>query len=64
MSKEQTRLENPLGFAPIGKTLAKFAIPAIISNLVSSVYNITDQIFIGQGIGTLIPLQLSHFLSL
>lgn len=53
MNEEQGQFENPLGFAPIGKTLAKFAVPAIISNLVSSVYNITDQIFIGQGVGTL-----------
>lgn len=53
MNGEQGHLENPLGDAPIGKTLAKFAIPAVISNLVSSVYNITDQIFIGQGVGTL-----------
>lgn len=45
--------DNPLSFAPIGKTLAKFAVPAIISNLISTVYNLTDQIFIGQGIGTL-----------
>lgn len=44
---------NPLGTAPIGKTLAKFAIPAIVSNLVTSIYNITDQIFIGQNVGIL-----------
>lgn len=31
----------------------KFAIPAIISMLVSSLYNIVDQIFIGQGVGML-----------
>lgn len=37
MNEEQSQFENPLGFAPIGKTLAKFAVPAIISNLVSSV---------------------------
>lgn len=37
MNGEQGYLENPLGVAPIGKTLAKFAIPAIISNLISSV---------------------------
>ncbi len=44
---------NPLATAPIGKLIAKFAIPAIISMLVSALYNIVDQIFIGQGVGML-----------
>ena len=44
---------SPLAVAPIGKTLAKFAVPAIISNLITSVYNIVDQIFIGQNVGIL-----------
>ena len=42
---------NPLGFAPIGGLIAKFAIPSIISMLVSAAYNITDQIFIGRVVG-------------
>lgn len=45
--------ENPLGYAPIGKLLRKFAIPSIISMTVSALYNIVDQIFIGQGVGML-----------
>ena len=45
--------ENPLGAAPGGGLILKFAIPAIISMLVSSLYNIVDQIFIGQGVGLL-----------
>ncbi|MDD3362547.1 MAG: MATE family efflux transporter [Hespellia sp.] len=44
---------NPLATAPVGKLIAKFAIPAIISMLVSALYNIVDQIFIGQGVGML-----------
>lgn len=44
---------NPLGYQPIGKLLGQFAMPAIISMLVNSVYNIVDQIFIGQGVGYL-----------
>ena len=44
---------NPLGYAPLGGLIAKFAIPAIISMLVSSLYNIVDQIFIGWGVGML-----------
>lgn len=44
---------NPLGCAPVGSLIAKFAIPAIISMLVNALYNIVDQIFIGQGVGML-----------
>lgn len=44
---------NPLGFEHIGKLLRKFAIPSIIAMLVGSLYNIVDQIFIGQGVGYL-----------
>ena len=50
--KNQTtsaQTENPLGTAPVGSLITKFAIPAIISMLVSALYNIVDQIFIGQG---------------
>lgn len=45
--------QNPLGTAPVGGLIEKFAIPAIISMLVSALYNIVDQIFIGQGVGML-----------
>ena len=58
--KNQTtsaQAENPLGTAPVGSLIAKFAIPAIISMLVSALYNIVDQIFIGQGVGMLAPRQ-------
>ncbi len=50
---EIKREGNPLASERIGKLIAKFAIPAIISMLVSSLYNIVDQIFIGQGVGML-----------
>ena len=45
--------ENPLGYERIGKLLRKFAIPSITATLVNSLYNIVDQIFIGQGVGYL-----------
>lgn len=45
--------ENPLGVRPVKGLLFSFSIPAIISCLVNSVYNIVDQIFIGQGVGYL-----------
>lgn len=44
---------NPLGSAPVGSLLRKFAIPSIISMVVNALYNIVDQIFIGQGVGML-----------
>lgn len=51
MSEEKRK--NPLETEPVGKLIARFAIPAIISMLVSALYNIVDQIFIGQGVGML-----------
>lgn len=50
---EQTTIKNPLGYEKIPKLLKSFAIPSIIAMLVSSLYNIVDQIFIGQGVGYL-----------
>lgn len=47
------RDKNILGTEPIGHLLLKFAIPGIVSMLVNSIYNIVDQIFIGQGVGYL-----------
>lgn len=37
----------------VGKLMLRFSVPCIMSLLVSSLYNIVDQIFIGQGIGYL-----------
>ncbi len=42
-----------LGEDNLRKLLISFAIPCVISMLINSVYNIVDQIFIGQGVGTL-----------
>ena len=53
-AEENTEIkENILGTERIGKLLAKFAIPGIISMVVNSLYNIVDQIFIGRGVGYL-----------
>lgn len=38
---------------PIGKLMMKFAVPCILSLLVSLLYNIVDQIFVGRGVGYL-----------
>ena len=53
MSKEQMMNQNPLGTAPVGALLRKFAIPSIVAMLVGALYNIVDQIFIGHSIGEL-----------
>ena len=45
--------ENPLGYEKISKLLKNFAVPSIVASLVGSIYNIVDQIFIGQGVGYL-----------
>ena len=45
--------ENPLGSEPIGSLMVRFAVPSIIAMLVSALYNIVDQLFIGQSVGTL-----------
>ena len=45
--------ENPLGVEPVSKLLQKFAIPSIIAMLVSALYNIVDQFFIGRNVGEL-----------
>ncbi len=45
--------ENPLQYEKISKLLKGFAIPSIMAALVCSLYNIVDQIFIGQGVGYL-----------
>ena len=44
---------NPLGSAPVRSLMMKFAIPSIIGMLVSALYNMVDQLFIGKAVGTL-----------
>ena len=45
--------ENILGSEKIGRLIRKFSVPCILSLLVNSLYNIVDQIFIGQRVGYL-----------
>lgn len=52
MNKKETEISNPLATAPVSELMLKFAIPSIIGMLVSALYNIVDQLFIGQGVGT------------
>lgn len=50
---QESPRENPLGTRPIGKLIASYAIPSIISMVVNALYNIVDQIFIGHDAGYL-----------
>ena len=54
MDNKQATLE--LGTKPVGKLLAQYALPAIVAMTASSLYNMIDSIFIGQGVG---PLAIS-----
>ena len=42
-----------LGTKPVGGLLLQYALPAIIAMTASSLYNMVDSIFIGQGVGAL-----------
>lgn len=44
---------NPLETEKISKLIILFSVPSIISMVVNALYNIVDQIFIGQGVGYL-----------
>lgn len=45
--------KNPLKTEKTGKLIVMFSVPSIISMVVNALYNIVDQIFIGQGVGYL-----------
>ena len=50
---EEKKKENPLGTESIPKLMTQFAIPSIVAMIVGALYNIIDQLFIGQKVGTL-----------
>lgn len=52
-SIETSQDRNPLETESIGSLILKYSLPAIASSLVSSIYNIVDQIFVGNKIGGL-----------
>ena len=53
---EKSSIPVELGTEKIGKLLKQYALPAIIAQTASSLYNMVDSIFIGQGVG---PLAIS-----
>ena len=53
---EKSAVPLELGTEKIGKLLKQYALPAIIAQTASSLYNMVDSIFIGQGVG---PMAIS-----
>ncbi|MCD8015759.1 MAG: MATE family efflux transporter [Lachnospiraceae bacterium] len=53
MNENETFRQNPLGTEPLEKLIPHYAIPATIALVVNALYNIVDQIFIGQSVGYL-----------
>lgn len=51
MEQSKANQFNVLAEKPVGSLLMQYAIPAIVAMAASSVYNIIDGIFIGQGVG-------------
>ena len=51
MDNKKATLE--LGTKPVGRLLLQYALPAIVAMTASSLYNMVDSIFIGQGVGAM-----------
>ena len=56
MAVQTNAIPTELGTEKIGRLLKQYALPAIIAQTASSIYNMVDSIFIGQGVG---PLAIS-----
>lgn len=53
MSSAPSTSAQQLGTQSIGKLLVQYSVPAIIASVATSLYNIIDSIFIGQGVGAM-----------
>lgn len=51
MSEQMKVKDNFMETEKIGKLILRFSIPCVIAMIVSALYNIVDQIFIGRGVG-------------
>ena len=49
----QQKVPTTLGTEKVSKLLMQYAIPSIIAMTASSLYNMVDSIFIGQGVGAM-----------
>ena len=56
MAETSSNTPITLGTESIGKLLIQYSVPAIIASVATSLYNIIDSIFIGQGVG---PMAIS-----
>ena len=56
INKNKDNKSEELGKHPINQLLLKYSLPAIIASTATSIYNVIDRIFIGQGVG---PLAIS-----
>ncbi len=52
-SQEIMQYKNPLEEDSPGKLILRYSFPAIVISLINSVYNIVDQIFVGNSEGRL-----------
>lgn len=48
---DREKVEKELAGEKVGKLLVRYSMPAIVAMAVSSLYNIIDRVFIGQGVG-------------
>lgn len=53
MGTDRVNNGNGLDEASTGRLIFRYAMPAVLGNLVDATYNIADQIFIGHGVGML-----------
>ena len=44
---------DPLSTERMGRLMVRYAVPSVISLVVNALYNMVDQVFIGQGVGYL-----------
>ncbi len=51
MSQSPSSSPTSLGTSSVGRLLVQYSLPAIIASVATSLYNIVDSIFIGQGVG-------------
>lgn len=51
VTKNEIKSNNPLGYEKISTLLKKFATPSVVAMIVSALYNVVDQIFIGRFVG-------------
>lgn len=49
--EQENKKRSPLETEPVGKLLRRYSIPTAMTLMVNYLYNIVDQIFVGQGVG-------------